>query len=173
MPPGATGFDHGHAAAQKLSAAFARAASPSEGTLNQRGAFNPGALAAVFGFLVMAVMHILAAHAVISGLKAAQYEGTRERGLMMVSDAFAARAQMWEESRGQDRLDLQAELEERYAGEAEAIARRTGGDRAQAERDLRAAVATQGSHRLISRESAVPGLTDLPHRIAWRQRWPR
>jgi hypothetical protein len=84
--------------------------------LNQRGAFNPGALAAVFGFLVMAVMHILAAHAVISGLKAAQYEGTRERGLMMVSDAFAARAQMWEESRGQDRLDLQAELEERYAG---------------------------------------------------------
>lgn len=129
--------------------------------LNQRGGSNLGLLAVVLGFFLMAAMHGVAAFAVISGVRAAQYEDARERGLMVVSEGFAARAQMWAESRGQDREDLREELEGRYAQEADAIARHTGGDPARVDRDLRATVAAQGSRGLISRESAMPGLAEL------------
>jgi membrane protease YdiL (CAAX protease family) len=129
--------------------------------LNQRGASNLGSLATVLAVMMMALMHGLAAYAVISGVKAAQYESARQRGMMVVSEAFAARAQMWEQSRGKDAQDLQAELEERYADEARAIAKRDGGDPTRVEQSLRASVAAHGGRQLVSREDAVPGLGGL------------
>lgn len=129
--------------------------------LNQRGASNFGSLAPVLAFMMMVLMHGFAAYAVVSAVKVAQYESARQRGMMVVSDGFVARAQMWEQSRGKDAQDLQAELEERYADEARAIVKRSGGDPARVEQSLRASVSAHGSRWLISREDAAPGLEGL------------
>lgn len=129
--------------------------------LNQRGGSNLGSLAIVLSFGLMALMHGIAAYAVISSIKAAQYEEARQRGLSVVSDNFIARVKMWEERHGKDAQDIQAELQEHYASEARTIVKRHGGDEQQVERDLRATVAAHGSHRLVSLENAALGIADL------------
>jgi membrane protease YdiL (CAAX protease family) len=125
-----------------------------------KGAIDWGGLATIVAVLLMAFLHGAAAFAVITAVEAGQRQDVARRGKLVVHSWFLEQVQEREKPaealpEGEDTLGVA------YHEEAKDIAEQSGGDEAEIERRLRAAVATAGSRNLISRAEAEPGMQAL------------
>ncbi len=117
-------------------------------------------LATIVAVVLMAFLHGAAAFAVIAAVDAGQQLESERQGKLVVRGWFVEQVQYAEEM-----AELSLEHENRlgidYRDEARDIAERSGGDEAEIERRLRAAVAASGTRNLISRADAKPGMSAL------------
>lgn len=124
-------------------------------------AFDWGGIGTVLGILFMALLHVLAAFALITAVRSGQRLEAERQGQIVVRNAFFARALHVEQPHDYPADVARDMLEEAYSKEAAEIARQYGGRPADIERKLRAEVAASGSRNLISHADAEPGLEAL------------
>ncbi len=131
--------------------------------LNNRGATNWGSFATVILIGFMAFLHGAAAFAVISGVEAGQQLVVEREGKFIVHSWFRDNVLILEARGPADEGVEEAKeaLESDYHDEAKDIVERSGGQVAEVEQRLRATVAASGSHDLITRGDAEPGLSAL------------
>jgi membrane protease YdiL (CAAX protease family) len=132
--------------------------------LNQRSgrkAINWGRLGPLIGLMVMVILHGLSALALLTAVKTGQRLDVERQGRMVVHASFLALVQEEDQAAGETDGAARQALDEGYEREARAIARRDGSQPAQVEAQLRQAVATGGSHALVTQEDAAPGLDGL------------
>jgi membrane protease YdiL (CAAX protease family) len=125
-----------------------------------RRAINWSPLATIFATLFMAFLHGAAAFAVIAAVNAGQHLEAEHQGKLVVRPWFIGQVQYAQEMT-EASPDRQAIVEIDYREQAREIAERSGGDEAELERRLRAAVAASGSRNLVSAAEAEPGMPAL------------
>lgn len=135
--------------------------------LNQRRAGNFRPLMILLGVVVMGAAHVMACFAVIGTIEAGQYLEIRRQGLFEVSDTLKTDVQQLEQSTADHAADAAADLNEQIARAAREDARDHGGDSRRIAQDLEAAVARDGSARLVSSDEAEPGLPALDRAGPW------
>jgi hypothetical protein len=127
--------------------------------LNHRGGTDWGPLASVIGVIFMAVLHVVAAFAIVTAVKASQRAEIERQGKIVVNDWFVNAVVRDELAR---QLGYRGEgLDESYRDEAKEIAESGGRDQAGVERQLRATVASSGLSKLVASDDAEPGLAAL------------
>lgn len=120
------------------------------------------AFGTVISLLMMTVLHGAAAFAILGAVDAGQDQAVEQQGRIIVRDWFLEEVQA-AEAPSQARAYGDYASSPNYESEAKDIAERTGGNAAAIERRLRDIVATSGSHALIARADAEPGLSGLAH----------
>jgi membrane protease YdiL (CAAX protease family) len=129
--------------------------------LNHRGGgMDWGSIATLFGAIVMAFLHGVAALAVATAVEAGQRVEIERQGKIVVHDWFLGAVDT-DESVRQLAGHSSDDMDQSYRDEAKEIAERDGGDEAAVERRLRATVASSGSSKLVARDDAEPGLPAL------------
>lgn len=123
-------------------------------------AIDWGGLATVFSFGLMAFLHGAAAFAIIAAVDAGQQRETERQGKIVVQSWFLSQVQDAERPTDTSQAD-ESGVGPAYHEEAKDIAERSGGDPAEVERRLHAAVAASGSRNLIARTAAEPGMPAL------------
>jgi hypothetical protein len=102
----------------------------------------------------------------MAGVEAGQQREIERQGKFIVRDSFVSAVRFAEttpiDAPKAIADDVRQDLDALCDAEAAKIVERSGGDKADVERRLRATVAATGSRNLVSRDHAEPGLSTLP-----------
>ena len=120
-----------------------------------------GRLGLVAFALFMAVVHGIAAFAIVNGVKAGQRNDAERAGKIVVFSGLINIVQSTDTSQGIAYRQSSENWDESIRNQADAIARRSGGNKQQIAARLKREIDQNGTRNLISEEIATPGLHAL------------